>query len=69
MQRCDRSCLDRKPNGKPTGTRCFPLARLCCAVELYRRTPGVSRRVLLGVIARQISREHAEEVRRLGREG
>lgn len=63
MQRCNRSCLDRKPSGKPTGTRCFPLARLCCAVELYRRTPEWGREALLAVVTVQVGRAQAEAIR------
>jgi hypothetical protein len=46
-----------------TGTRRFPLDRLCCAVALLRTFRADAREWTLTLIEAQISREHAQAVR------
>jgi hypothetical protein len=65
---CDRSCVDltepdRRGRQRPTGTRRFPLDRLCCALELLRQTPRAHQEATLRVIEAQVSPEHARAVR------
>jgi hypothetical protein len=63
---CDRSCLDfvTDKHGRtvPTGTRCYPLERLCCAVSLMLRQDEIGRQSTLRVISAQIGQEHAQRV-------
>lgn len=65
---CDRSCVDlsepdKRGRQRPTGTRRFPLDRLCCALELLQRTPRAHQEATLRVIEAQVSPEHARRVR------
>jgi L-aminopeptidase/D-esterase-like protein len=63
---CDGSCIDytEGKNGRkvPTGTRRYPLERLCCAVALLMRQDETGRYSTLRVIAAQIGQEYAQKV-------
>jgi hypothetical protein len=63
---CDKSCLDTTTDkhGRtvPTGTRRYPLERLCCAVALLMRQDKTGRYSTLRVISAQIGEEYAQKV-------
>jgi hypothetical protein len=63
---CDKSCLDTTTDkhGRtvPTGTRRYPLERLCCAVALLMRQDETGRYSTLRVISAQIGEEYAQKV-------
>jgi hypothetical protein len=65
---CDKTCLDWSEPDKRgkrtlTGTRRFPLSRLCCALALLRQTPSGHRESTLRLIDAQTTPEHAAAVR------
>jgi hypothetical protein len=63
---CDKSCIDvttdKRGRKVPTGTRRYPLERLCCAVALLMRQDETGRYSTLRVIAAQIGEEYAKKV-------
>jgi hypothetical protein len=64
--KCDESCLDfvtdKRGRMTPTGTRRYPLERLCCAVALLMRQDETGRYSTLRVISAQIGEEYARKV-------
>jgi hypothetical protein len=63
---CDKSCIDfttdKRGRKVPTGTRRYPLERLCCAVALLMRQDETGRYSTLRVISAQIGEEYAQKV-------
>jgi hypothetical protein len=63
---CDKSCIDvtTDKHGRtvPTGTRRYPLERLCCAVSLMLMQDEIGSQSTLRVISAQIGEEHAQKV-------
>jgi hypothetical protein len=63
---CDKSCIDlttdKRGRTVPTGTRRYPLERLCCAVALLMRQDENGRYSTMRVISAQIGEEYAKKV-------
>jgi hypothetical protein len=63
---CDKSCIDfvtdKRGRKVQTGTRRYPLERMCCAVALLLKQDKIGRQSTLRVISAQIGEEYAQKV-------